>query len=66
VSKRGGAGQARGQDSNLRDVAANPPRGWPLERRRAYFDWAKAVVDQLPPVSKRLRAAFDEAYSKRP
>jgi guanosine-3',5'-bis(diphosphate) 3'-pyrophosphohydrolase len=37
-----------------------------LERRRAYFDWAKAVVEQLPPVSKRLRAAFDEAYSKRP
>ena len=35
-------------------------------RRRAYFDWAKAVVDRLPPVSKRLRAAFDEAYSKRP
>lgn len=51
---------------NLRDVAHNPPVGWPLERRREYFDWANAVVDALPPVSKRLRMTFDEAFSKRP
>ena len=51
---------------NLRDVAHNPPTGWPLERRREYFDWAKAVVDGLPPVSKRLRKVFDAAYAKRP
>src|SRR6476620_8688290 len=34
---------------NLRDVAANPPAGWSLEQRREYFEWAKAVVDALPP-----------------
>ena len=66
MSKRAALVKLADKTSNLRDVAASPPRGWPLERRRAYFDWAKAVVDQLPPVSKRLRAAFDEAYSKRP
>ena len=66
MSRRAALVKLADKTSNLRDVAANPPRGWPLERRRAYFDWAKAVVDQLPPVSKRLRAAFDEAYSKRP
>ena len=66
MSKRAALVKLADKTSNLRDVATNPPRGWSLERKRAYFDWARAVVDQLPPVSKRLRAAFDEAYSKRP
>ena len=66
MSKRAALVKLADKTSNLRDVATSPPRGWSLERKRAYFDWAKAVVDQLPPVSKRLRAAFDEAYSKRP
>lgn len=51
---------------NLRDVADHPPVGWPLERRREYFDWAKRVVDGLPVVSDELRAAFDAAYAQRP
>jgi guanosine-3',5'-bis(diphosphate) 3'-pyrophosphohydrolase len=56
--------------SNLRDVAVRPPAGWDLARRREYFDWAKSVVDRLrgTPTEemRRLEAAFDEAYSKRP
>jgi len=52
--------------SNVRDVGSSPPEGWPLERRREYFDWAKRVVDGLRGVSPRLEAAFDEAYAKRP
>ena len=40
--------------SNLRDVATSPPAGWPLERRREYFDWAKSVVDRLRGVHPRL------------
>jgi len=32
---------------NLRDVAARPPAGWDLRRRREYFEWAKQVVDGL-------------------
>ena len=51
---------------NLRDVAHNPPTGWPLERRREYFDWAQSVVDGLPRVSPRLREVFDAAFVMRP
>lgn len=51
---------------NLRDVAAAPPAEWSLQRRQQYFDWAKRVVDGLPPVSGELRAAFDVAYLARP
>jgi GTP diphosphokinase / guanosine-3',5'-bis(diphosphate) 3'-diphosphatase len=51
---------------NLRDVAANPPENWNLERRIEYFDWAKAVVDGLPRVNSRLLKMFEEAYAKRP
>ena len=52
--------------SNLRDVASSPPAGWPIERRREYFDWAKAVVDRLRGVHPVLEAIFDEAYASRP
>ena len=51
---------------NLRDLAAGPPVDWPLERRRAYFDWAKAVVDPLRGVNPALERAFDLAFGARP
>ena len=51
---------------NVRDVASNPPRGWPLERRREYFDWARAVVDRMRGTQRKLERLFDEAYSRRP
>lgn len=51
---------------NLRDIAAAPPADWPLARRQEYFDWAKCVVDGLPPVSEPLLLAFADAYAKRP
>jgi guanosine-3',5'-bis(diphosphate) 3'-pyrophosphohydrolase len=51
---------------NLRDMSAAPPHGWSLQRRQEYFDWAKRVVDGLPPVSDALRAAFAAAYAARP
>ena len=52
--------------SNLRDMADCPPAGWDLDRRREYFDWAKAVIDRLRGVHGPLEAIFDEAYSRRP
>ena len=52
--------------SNLRDVAHNSPRGWSLERRQEYFDWAKRVIDQLRGVHSPLESIFDQAYEKRP
>jgi len=51
---------------NLRDMAFNAPPDWPLQRRREYFDWAKAVVDRMRGTSKKLERAFDEAYEARP
>jgi GTP diphosphokinase / guanosine-3',5'-bis(diphosphate) 3'-diphosphatase len=52
--------------SNLRDVAKSPPADWPIERRRAYFDWAKSVIDRLRGVDPMLEAVFDSAYAARP
>ena len=52
--------------SNLRDVANRPPESWTLERRREYFDWAKAVVDAMRGPHADLERIFDEVYSARP
>jgi guanosine-3',5'-bis(diphosphate) 3'-pyrophosphohydrolase len=51
---------------NLRDVAAHPPKGWPLERRRQYFDWAKEVVDRVRGTHEGLEHKFDEVYGLKP
>lgn len=51
---------------NLRDMASSPPTDWELERKRKYFDWAKAVVDGLRGVHPALEHVFDEAYKAKP
>jgi guanosine-3',5'-bis(diphosphate) 3'-pyrophosphohydrolase len=51
---------------NLRDIARSPPASWSLERKREYFDWAKAVVDGLRGGSAGLEALFDAAYRDKP
>ena len=51
---------------NLRDIAASPPANWTLARQQEYFDWAKAVIDQLRGTDARLEAAFDAACARRP
>ena len=48
---------------NVRDVAANPPAQWSEQRRREYFEWAKAVVDGLKESHPTLRKLFDKAYA---
>jgi GTP diphosphokinase / guanosine-3',5'-bis(diphosphate) 3'-diphosphatase len=62
ISRRAKLVKLADKISNLRDVASNPPADWPLERRQEYFDWAKAVVDQLRGVHPGLEALFDEVY----
>ena len=52
--------------SNLRAIAASPPKDWSLERQIAYFDWAKAVVDNCRHVNRFLDAEFDRAFAARP
>lgn len=51
---------------NLRSLVASPPQGWSLERRQAYFDWSKEVVDQLRGANPALEQRFDRVYKKRP
>ncbi len=51
---------------NLRDVVEAPPVSWELERRQAYFDWARDVVDQVRGTHAGLEALFDDAYLRRP
>lgn len=51
---------------NLRDLASSPPADWSLQRKRDYFDWAKAVVDGLRGTHPGLEAIFDEAFKARP
>ncbi len=51
---------------NLRDVAGSPPAHWPLERRQAYFEWAKDVIAGLRGTHEKLERLFDEAYRLKP
>jgi len=58
--------------SNLRDILASPPAtchlppaNWSTERKRAYFDWAAAVVAGLRGVHPGLEAVFDGLYARR-
>jgi guanosine-3',5'-bis(diphosphate) 3'-pyrophosphohydrolase len=51
---------------NLRDMHTSPPVGWPLQRTREYFDWAKQVVDEIRGTHAHLEALFDAAYARRP
>jgi GTP diphosphokinase / guanosine-3',5'-bis(diphosphate) 3'-diphosphatase len=51
---------------NLRDVAASPPVGWDLARRRDYFDWARQVVEGVRGAHPALEAVFDETFARRP
>ena len=66
MSKRAALVKLADKTCNLRDVAKSPPAGWPLQRKRDYFDWAKEVVDGLPAVNKKMRKAFEAAVGLRP
>jgi (p)ppGpp synthase/HD superfamily hydrolase len=50
--------------SNLRSLLHSPPSGWPLERRREYLAWARAVADGARGLSPWLEQRFDEAAAE--
>ncbi|WP_435258785.1 HD domain-containing protein [Thioclava sp. FR2] len=50
--------------SNVRAVGNSPPVHWPIERKRAYVDWAETVVQALPELSAEARAAFDAVVAQ--
>jgi guanosine-3',5'-bis(diphosphate) 3'-pyrophosphohydrolase len=51
---------------NLRSMISSPPQRWSIERRRAYFDWAREVVDQLRGTNPSLEDRFDHVFRQRP
>jgi len=51
---------------NLQDILASPPVHWSLERKREYFAWAKAVVDQIRGAHAGLEGLFDDIYLRKP
>ena len=51
---------------NLQDIFARPPVKWNLERKREYFEWAKAVIDQIRGTNANLETLFDEIYQQKP
>jgi guanosine-3',5'-bis(diphosphate) 3'-pyrophosphohydrolase len=51
---------------NLRDMHSYPPADWSEQRRREYFDWAAAVIDEIRGTHPVLEKLFDEAYARRP
>ena len=51
---------------NLRDMIANPPAGWSLQRKREYFDWARSVIDNVRGTNAKLERRFDQICEQRP
>lgn len=49
---------------NLRDLLRNPPQDWSLERKQAYFDWARQVAVGLRGVNPALEALFDQLLAR--
>jgi len=49
---------------NIRDIAGNPPKGWTVERKERYLDWAEKVVNELKGTSPNLEANFFAELSK--
>ncbi len=45
--------------SNVRSITASPPVGWPLERRLAYVEFSRKVVDGLRGIDSGLEETFD-------
>jgi (p)ppGpp synthase/HD superfamily hydrolase len=45
--------------SNLRSMLVSPPADWDEQRKREYFEWAKAVVGGLRDPNPILKAEFD-------
>lgn len=50
--------------SNLSALLESPPKGWPLQLRRDYFEWAREVVDGCRSAHAGLAAMFDDLYAR--
>ena len=50
--------------SNLRSLLISPPPHWSAERKRQYFDWAKAVVSGFTEPNSYLLKEFQQTYAR--
>lgn len=50
--------------ANLRSVATEPPRWWPVKRQIQYFEWSLRVVRNLRELNKPLLTLFMQEYGE--
>ena len=50
--------------ANITDIINMPPVDWSSDRKKDYFDWAKAVVDNLRGAHEGLEKDFDDLINK--
>jgi guanosine-3',5'-bis(diphosphate) 3'-pyrophosphohydrolase len=50
--------------SNIRDMDADNPDGWDLDRKREYLRWGQAVVAHCRGINPALDDAFDQAFQQ--
>ena len=50
--------------ANITDIINTPPADWSGDRKKEYFEWAKAVVDNLRGAHQGLEKDFDELIHK--
>jgi guanosine-3',5'-bis(diphosphate) 3'-pyrophosphohydrolase len=50
--------------ANITDIINTPPVDWSSDRKKEYFDWAKAVVDNLRGAHQGLEKDFDDLIHK--
>jgi guanosine-3',5'-bis(diphosphate) 3'-pyrophosphohydrolase len=51
--------------ANITDIINAPPEDWSNDRKKDYFDWAKAVVDNLRGAHQGLEKDFDDLIKRR-
>jgi len=50
--------------SNVREIGSDPPKGWDIERREQYFDWAREVVDAMGSINPAMERHFDRTLEE--
>jgi guanosine-3',5'-bis(diphosphate) 3'-pyrophosphohydrolase len=50
--------------ANITDIINTPPADWSSVRKKEYFEWAKAVVDNLRGAHQGLEKDFDDLINK--
>jgi guanosine-3',5'-bis(diphosphate) 3'-pyrophosphohydrolase len=51
--------------ANITDIINSPPVDWSTDRKKDYFNWAKAVVDNLRGAHQGLEKDFDDLIKRR-